>query len=478
MFTQRPDAVLNKDSLGDLQFLSNIAANKKELAEYQMSYYRKRVELLTGRINSIKFDFQTYLLTNGLDTHYPVFSKVLNDDTLTDLTPENGLTAVDIEKARTRNFSNETIQIVSKNLVCKYLTMMGTVEGYINQLYAMRLEKARMAHSLDQAVSLSKDYGSKVSDASTANNSSYLELKTAYERLIDLMKALIEFNYIFLNVPSDLSSKTSLDMHASNMDKYNVFYVGKKKFISKMINKLVGVFSELNHPELSSDNFLGKLINLSDYFTMAADLPPQYVQAIDSKKAIIEKVSASIKSVSDLINHVKLLMEEIRGTGGDIGNSDLKNLISISAQLLAAANNTSNVDAITTEQIVALNDFSLKNAVEQVNVFKTTLQEGADAAFIAANSWAIKTMTNVIGFIFPNTKSGKDSLKDNVREKVRRQYGGNLRFCDELRVIDLQGHVSFKKNIDMDQGTGKESWKAAGDLLGKKVITDDNILAA
>lgn len=488
METLRKDAVIEQESYADLQWISNQAVGKKEYIDYQITFYRNRTELLTRKIDALKYDLQTFLANNAMDPNYPVFAKVLNDVLMVDITPENGLTAVDIEKARSRNFPQETMQQVTKTLAGKYLYMLNTATDYIQKLYAARLEKARMANSLDQALTLSKDYRDNISAASTSINNSYQELKTAWENLNDLLRALIEFKYIFVVVPGNVTSQSAIDNHAANIHKYNVYYVGKKKYIAKMLYKLTVTFGELNHPDLSSDAFLSGLLVKMDIFSGsdaaiasgAEVLPEQYINAVDQKDVIIANINTFSEQVVGLINKVKDLMEAIRGTKGDIGNSDLKNMISISSQLAKSYTTSSTVSTQTVDQVINSNNISLDNISQQVETLKNTLQKGVDSLsddFVKANTWVCANISNVVGYVAPFLKTGKQSLSDNVREKCRNSYGGNVMFCDEIKITDEHGIPKFVKKVDYDEKNHKMKLQVSAELLDKKNQRTKNILS-
>ena len=59
----------------------------------------------------------------------------------------------------------------------------------------------------------------------------YTAIRRDLENLVDLLKSLQEFNYMFTIVPSGLTQDSYQKSHDSNAFRYSPYYVGKKKHI-------------------------------------------------------------------------------------------------------------------------------------------------------------------------------------------------------------------------------------------------------
>ena len=318
----------------------------------------------------------------------------------------------------------------------------------------------------------------------------YTAVRRDLENLVDLLKSLQEFNYMFTIVPSGLTQDSYQKSHDSNAFRYSPYYVGKKKHIKNQSDNMKENFGDMSrYSGVSTDINQSELVEyfttISTYFGEAAGggsasvLPAQYVDACLIRDNIVSSLGSIIGYVVGIKTTVKAALDAFRGSAG-IGNKNISDLLTDAQtktdleKKVAGANspNGRSTDATLITEIKETN--RIQNAALQkiVDEFKGVVLGGMKSispVFIQNNTDALLRVS-LQGMPVTSDVDRQRVLEATVRTKVRNKLGqGKLPFCDET-IVTVNGVNIFALTKDLDPYTGKIKTSQQGRQLQKAAM--------
>jgi len=286
------------------------------------------------------------------------------------------------------------------------------------------------------------------------NEDIYKMLKYSMEDLKTLQKYLIEFRNIFEVIPNPLTSETASKFHTNYLDKYSIFYVWRKKSIVRATIKATVSFGKVYKGDPDLKKFLDLFKEISDYFTNF--LPAQYVDSIFMKLIIADNVNTYVRKLQEAVNRVISLLETLRGETGT-GNDMLDSFITNTLEIANAPMNKRRIDQTNLDQVVEEGRIRMAAVKAVVRDFESMVGAGIDrmtdeVAQRVRHFLARASNNKVMNYI-----KGPDVYsEDHVREIVRRKYGNDIPFCDEVTITDANNHISFVKESEWDPKAKKK----------------------
>lgn len=286
------------------------------------------------------------------------------------------------------------------------------------------------------------------------NEDIYKILRKNLEDLKTIQRYLVEFKGIFEIIPDALTSETASRFQTNYLDKYSTFYVYRKKSIVNATIRATASFGETYAGDPDLKKFLDLFKEISNYFTTF--LPEQYVDSIFMKLIIIDNINTYIKKMQEAISRVVFSLEALRGETGT-GNDVLDSFITNTIEIANSPVNKRRISQTTLDQIVEESRIRATNVKQAMDDFKNMIGGGIDNITTAAaqriRHLLIRTSNNkVMKFL-----QGPDVYsEDHAREIVRRRYGGNIPFCDEVVTMDATWNVSFVKKSEWDPKAKKK----------------------
>lgn len=257
---RRKNAAHSPDSIADLEDLHKIASDRKEELDYKIIYIKNKIYNLDLRIKSEREGFIAFCAKYKIDVNFPIIHDVLADDVMPDTDQEKMLEAIPIYMIMDKNFPDQQLAIARQMLVKNYVTLQEEMNEYIDDIRKMKLHKSDLETDLQYLEKTREQYIDKVKEKQTE----YEDRKKDLVKFNELYKNLLEFKYLFIFVPGDMTSEAASNDHNSKIDKYSPFYVGKKKAIKKIADKLLEIYTP---PESNTAEQMAVLNEISALFS-------------------------------------------------------------------------------------------------------------------------------------------------------------------------------------------------------------------
>lgn len=472
---RRKDSFVKASSIADVQELVKIAQNQKETHEESVKILKRKIEEVTRSIKNTREMFLSFLNSNGLDPNYPIFGDVLSDEVVPDTVPEQAMNAVQIEDAMLPNIPNSTYLYTLNLLQGKFETLQDEIEEYTDTIAKLKLKKAELEAKLDSVNKSMEEYRDKIS----ARQPDYDESVKNLDKIRSLYSNLLDFQYIFKMLPSEFTAESYRKFQDNYFDRYSTIYYGKKKTIKKLSDILQDTYKPSAVDLLDAGEYLKVFQGISLYFGpfQSDNLPDKYVDAMPKKADILKKLEEFAKDLNRLILNIKTSLDILRGVKG-VGNSVVDGLIASTTEIANSFATKKRMEHTTLEEI-SNNNYTLKlSATQNATGIKAKLQGGVeklDDSFIKASGKFLRKIGLNDAFPTSYAYDRKTNLEDHVRAKVRRKYGGNIPFCDEVVATNATGDKIFIKSSEYDAKTGKSKTVANSETLEKRTRTSGDI---
>jgi hypothetical protein len=458
VYNLRTDAYHSQDTIGELQYLVDLATNNKEAIDYSIIYVQERIVNLNHILKGAREELLHFLEKHNLSSDsFPVIHRVLCDDVMPDTAPEQNIGAVAVDKAMRKNIPDETFDILKIPLTVQVTIELNDRIDYVRKL---KLNMARYCADLENLRKSKADYAKK--ENSLGN--SYKEIRTDLENFVALHESLGEFKYLFTNTPGTYTMDHSIKLQDNKTGQYGVYYIGKKKSIKNQADKLQENFVDIARYDpvpafpdmLSTSKYLKEI---STYFSEQGDtpsdstLPTHYVDAYGIKSEIIRKVTALMLKVSMMVGNTKAVLDAVRGTTG-LGNRDLEGIYNLAIEISQSPANSLKIEQQEFKDITETNRTFLVQAQKKAESFKGTLQQGMknlDEFFLKKHRDLLVRMA-ALGYPKKDIKGRTETLENHVRERVRAKFGF-VPFEDEQIVMNLDGSYCFVKKTELAPAT-------------------------
>jgi hypothetical protein len=475
---RRKDKFVKADSVADIQELTTIAKSQKEYHEDRIRILKRRIDNISKQILVVREDFLSFLSSNNIDPNYPVVSDVMSDAIVPDTVPDDSMSVIPIEEAMLPNIPNQTFLMTINLLREKYGSLEDEIEEYGDTLGKMRLRKAMLEGTLASVQKSIEEYQDKI----TENKAMYNDSVSNLDKIKSLYQNLLDFKYLFTVIPENFTAASYMQFQNNYFDRYSTIYYDKKTTIKKFADILHETYVPTPIDQAEEGFYMVVFNDIATYFGPydEENLPNKYVDAIPKKNDIIKKMEEFSNSLSKLILNVKTTLDVIRGVKG-VGNSVVDGLVNSTNEIAKSFAGQKKIEHTTLES-VSKSNYSVNLGVNQkIDTIKDKLQMGVeslDAKFMKSSSKFLRKIALTVGFPSTFLYDRNTNIEDNVREKVRRKYGGNIPFCDEVIMKDTNGNNIFVKKSDVDPKTGKTTLDAKTDILEKKTRTDRDIMSA
>jgi len=475
---RRKDTYVKANSIADIQELMTIAKNQKEYHEDRIRILKRRIEDINRHILVVREDFLSFLSSNGIDPNYPVMSDVTADDVVPCTVSEPVMSAIAIEEAMLPNIPNisflRTINLLKK----KYGSLQDEIEEYCDTLSKMRLKKSHLEATLESVQKSIEEYQDKIKENQQEYNDSVKNL----DKIKSLYQNILEFKSIFTSIPDNFTTDSYIKFQNNYFDRYSTIYYGKKNSVKKYADILQDTYQLTPLDQMEEGFYMTVFRDISIYFGQydGDNLPDKYVDAIPHKKEILLKLEDFSVSLDKLILNVKLTLDLVRGVKG-IGNSVVDGLVNSVNELSKSFVAENKVEHTTLESI-SNNNYTTNLAVNQnISRIKDKLQlgiESFDGKFMRVSGKYLRKIALSVGFPKTFLYDRDTNLEDCVRERVRRKYGGDIPFCDEVATKNINGNRVFVKKSEMDSKTGKSTVEMQTDILERKTRTNRDVMAS
>lgn len=479
---RRKDLFNTSNSISDIQELVYIAQDKKEFLDYQKNMYKRKIDEIKRRIIIIREEFYLFLIRNNINSDYPVFNSVTGEMVVPDTNPEQAVNAVSITTASLSNVPNDVFLRVMNILKNKFPSLQGDIERFVNELKKLRLNKSRFESKLEEIDRAQQEYQENV-------NKQEIEYKIIIknlEKINSLYKNLLDFKYLFTIIPTEFTSETYSKFQTNYLDRYSVFYHGKKTRIRKISEKIQESYEPTTVDVVQSGIFLTVFREIHNYFGPSYfgfeegdNLPDKYVDAVPLKDEIISYMDKFSNDLNELITNCKTTLDMIRGVKG-IGNSSVDGLITSATEISKSFAAAKKVDHETLKDVINNNSSIGSQINKNIDVFKSNLQNGVDnldEKFIKYQKNLLRRMAAATGWPVFYNYAKETNLEAYLREKVRQRYGGDLPFCDEVRIVDSYGDEIYVKKSDIDEKSGRTTVDAEADKLKRITHIDRDLLS-
>jgi hypothetical protein len=472
---RRKDTFVKSSSIADIQELVTIAQNEKEYHEEKVKLLKNRIEEVSRSIRVTREMFLSFLNSHGLDPNYPIFGDVLSDEIVPDTVPEQAMSAVPISDAMLPNIPNSTFLYTQNLLQTKYETLQDEIEEYTDSIAKMKLKKAELEARLDSVKKSIEEYQDKISDQQTLYDDSVKNL----DKIRSLYSSLLDFKYLFTVLPSEFTADSYRKFQDNYFDRYSTNYHGKKKSIKKYADILQETYKPTSIDMMEEGFYMTVFRDISIYFGPFEEdnLPDKYVDAMPKKTDILKKLEGFSTDLNKLILNVKTSVDTIRGVKG-VGNSIVDGLIASTNEIANSFATQKRIEHTTLEEISNTNYTVKLSFAQEVQGIKDKLSKGVDKLdeqFLKSSGKFLRKIALTVGYPVSYVYDRKTTLENHIREKVRRKYGGNIPFCDEVVATNAFGDKVFIKSSEYDAKTGKSVAVASSDALEKKTRTSGDI---
>lgn len=474
---RKKDLYNSSSSISEIQELVYIAQNKKEFLDYQKNMYKRKVDEINRRIIMIREEFYSFLSRNNIDPDYPVFNSVTGDMVVPDTNPEQAVNAVSITSVSLSNIPNDIFLRATITLRKKYPSLQREIEYHVDELLRFKLNKSKYEAKLEEIDRAQQNYQENVNK----QDSDYKIIIKNLEKINSLYKNLLDFKYLFTILPDEFTSDTYYKFQTNYLDRYSVFYYGKKTRIRKISEKIQETYEPTKVDVVQAGIFITVFKEIHDYFDISngENLPDKYVDSIPVKDEIISYLDKFSNDLDELITNCKTTLDMIRGVKG-IGNSSVDGLITSAKEISKSFAAAKKIDQITFENIINNNSSKGSQINKNIKVFKDNLQNGVDnldEKFISYQKNLLRRMAAATGWpVFYNYEK-ETNLEAYLREKIRQRYGGDLPFCDEIEIVDSNGDIIYVKKSDIDEKSGKTVIDTETEKLKRITQTDRDILS-
>jgi hypothetical protein len=475
---RRKDTYVKANSIADIQELMTIAKSQKEYHEDRIRILKRRIEDINRHILVVREDFLSFLSSNGIDPNYPVMSDVTADDIVPCTVSESGMSAIAIEEAMLPNIPNVSFLRTINLLKKKYGSLQDEIEEYCDTLSKMRLKKSQLEATLESVQKSIEEYQDKIRDNQQEYNDSVKNL----DKIKSLYQSILEFKTIFTSIPDNFTTESYIKFQNNYFDRYSTLYYGKKNSVKKYADILHDTYQLTSIDQMEEGFYTTVFSDISAYFGQydGNNLPDKYVDAIPYKKTILLKLEDFSASLDKLILNVKSTLDVVRGVKG-IGNSVVEGLVNSVTELSKSYVAENKVEHTTLESVSSNNYTNNISVNQNINKIKDKLQmgiENLDDKFISSSGKFLRKIALSVGFPKTFLYDRNTNLEDCVRERVRRKYGGDIPFCDEVATTDINGNRVFVKKSEMDSKTGKSTVEMQTDTLEKKTRTNRDVMAS
>lgn len=472
---RKKDLFVSSNSMSGIQELVYIAQDKKEFLDYRKSMYKRKIDEIKRGIIRVREEFFSFLSRNNIDPDYPVFNTVTGEMVVPDSIPEQSVEAVSITTASLSNIPNDVFLKVTIILRKKYPSLQSEIENYTNELMKLRSNKSKFEAKIEEIDRAQQEYQENVN----RQESYYKVIIKNLEKINSLYKNLLDFKYLFTVLPDKFTSETYSKFQTNYLDRYSVFYHGKKTRIRKISEKIQESYEPTTVDIVQSGIFLTVFREIQDYFSPSdgENLPDKYVDAVPQKDEIISYLDKFSNDLKELISNCKITLDMIRGVKG-IGNSVVDGLITSAKEISESFAAAKKVDQENLEDIINDNSSVGSQINRNIEVFKSNLQNGVDnldERFIRYQKNLLRRMASATGWPVFFNYARETNLESYLREKIRQRYGGNIPFCDEIEIVDSNGDIIYVKKSDIDEESGKTVVDAEAEKLKRITRTDRDV---
>lgn len=467
---RRKDMMVSPDSIADVEELVTIALNQRELQEDSERVIKNKIEEITMVMKVVHDDFYSFLIKNNIDTNYPVFNDITTDDVVPSTVPNESMGAISTDMASLPNLPNNVMLRVKELLLEKYMTLQDEIGLYIDSLYKMKLEKASLEHKLETLQKVEDEYKVNIEK----NRDIYNSLLSNLEKINSLNQNLLDFKSLFNVLPDVYTAYSYRKFQDNYFNRYSKAYYEKKKTIYRYSSNLLDTY-ESNTVDIEGGNLYTEIfLSIKSYFGSYGEekLPLKYIDAIQVKDSIKDKITEFNSNLNILITNIKTNFNIIRGVkNNNLGNSVIEGLIASTVELSKSFVTDKTMEHSTLKTVSDKNYTVNLSVNENIAKIKRKLQLGVeklDDAFIKVSGKFLRKISLTIGYPIFYTYSKDVNGEDHLRDIVRQKFGGDLPFCDEEKQVDNYGNVLFTKKTDLDPETGLRKMDVYTAILRRK----------
>ena len=482
-------------SVSEIQNIESMYNNMSPLAEGIINKKKSTLRALKKKMSIQRDRLDDALKRLGQDPNHHALVESLANDFASLPEVKTIQTAVNVSKAAYKVYSDAQNSTFTKVIEEQTGPLVREIRNIIERLKSIKGKISELENKQKLYETLEK---SAITNRKE-NKEKYRDLEKSHARLTAILGQMLSFRKIFEQIPDSLASEVKIEGFKQNLDVICVEYVSKKVWIHHNIEdylddpKMPREFKEIAQVQDSTGTTQNRF-GLEDILKDIEKLPRQFINAVANKKDIIgvdtsvtsssaNKTTKTAKKGTEIVDNTQkkdgtltrdirslsLILEQsmakIRAISGN-GQSSVNNvaLLSLKNKTLSVLKSqvkssvTVNVNRTemletTKEKMIEKEEKSdkLGFALERLGA---KFREGPEVVLSIFKEFGRDLVTRAImnhGFPKRWEKKGQEVLKDNKREEVRKLYGGDVPFCDEVVIEYNDGKRVFVLKEDAQQ---------------------------
>lgn len=442
-FIDRNPAIYVQDTIVPLEDGVQFLNSTEDVRTSEIERTIKEIEIVKQAIVEVSEQRSTYVRTHSLlDGEDPdsVTPRVI----ITDITvreSEQAVSHLDHKTIYINNPSNLPVEDAISSILdpVKYIDLK--LRDFDALLYKLSFKESKLRVRLNKLqtweLSSNKKKKEKVSEYKDLVERRLMH-NDFIAKIDGLIKSLADFSKAF-----DFDKKKKLS-HVLMGDLCNTYNKRRKDLIESLEyyeTRFPGGLFEINQDLPSLIVFL--MDNLPKQFTDALDARGSIVASLDDYRGLLVDAYIVMK------NKMNTLVEQ-----DGIKNNRVRRLLKRARSYFQSPA----VDTLVNRELTpeaSKSEFQRREnqVVASTNRFKELLKKAADYSTVPTDllsKFQEQILANLnLGRTFSDEEeSGSQALENYWRDRVRKKFGGNIPFCDEVEIKNIDGTTRYIKRVD------------------------------
>lgn len=442
-FIERDNRVYVQDTIVPLEDGVRFLKNTEDVRLDEITRIVKQIELIKEALNEVKIQRSNYIrehnLLDGEDPDVVTPRVIITDITLKN--PEQAVSYLDNKTLYIKNPANLPVESAKESIMepVKYVDLK--LRDFDFLIRKLSFKESQLLNRLKrlEAWEISSNNKKRI------NVEIYNDLKDELFFLTDILNLTSDLINFLENFADDFDYDKKKDRAGIIMADISFSYNTRRKNLIQKIKEFEERFE--NGLVSFNEELTGFLPTLEELF------PKQYTDAYNIRSTLIEVLKGFLPYLvdgkKDILKEINALVEE-----GDIKNPRVIRLLKRAKSYIQSRVTESVVDKQTTPEVAKQNFIRRYSFIEnRTKEFKELLKKAANFSTIP-DELREKYKFDLIGTLIlkrsfsDQAKTGANFTEDYWRDKVRKEYGGNIRFCDEVETGDGNGNIRYIKQED------------------------------
>ena len=511
-------------SISELQNIESMYRNAKPLINGVMSKRKSTLRKLKKQLEVQHDRLEEALKKLGQDPNHYLLRETISNDFASLPESENIQTYINPNEAAYKEFYDASLNTFNRILDTSTKPIIREIRNIKERIKTIRrkiweTEKQQEQYNIAEGKTL---------EARNKNKESFDKLELSHSRLTAIFSQLLGLRKLFDVIPNSLAAEATIENFKENLDVISPEYVSKKLWLQ------VNLKEYIDDPNMVMKFIIGdtfvdstgeeqKYLGIETILQDIESFPRQFVDAVSHKKDIVGvdtsvtsssstktsktskkgtevvdntqkkdgKLTRDIRSMSVIIEESIVEISNVSGRanvvvgdkGETITNPELLSLKNKTLSILKSQVKSSVVVNFNRSEMLEINKKDMIEEEEKRDKLSFALEriaskfrEGPQIVGSIFNEFGKDLVTRAImnrGFPKKWEKKSEEAQKDNKREEVRKLYGGNVPFCDEV-IINEDGKDIFilkEDAVQLKNGTyvrkSNEESKEFIDMYGR-----------